>query len=150
VTDEAEGVWQWLWTTLRASSPVVADLGGSPAVDTRIVESEVTPGVAPVYPIVVISFVGGSDIQPTIGRRRVFSRQTWFVKVVDQNDDPGRAAGIAKHVDQALQGQSGTAVGATVTIYPVRGLSPVRMRERVGDDIYQHLGRYYRIDARAA
>ena len=135
------GVAEWLYTTLRASTVLTSALGGTAAF--RAYE-----GVAPqgaVSPYITYACLTSIDEMAVGGRTT--TNQLWIVKATAQGGTFNAVAPLASAIDTALDRQRGTATTNGVTIAACQRTEEVRRDEQANGIGYKHIGGVYRIYA---
>lgn len=100
-------------------------------------------GPEPVYPLVLILFLGGEDRETLSYGTRAFTRPLWLVEAQTTDGGWTGAQAIDARIDAVLEGRSGTHAGLKVIgVYRER---PIRRVEITPSGVrINHLGGEYR------
>lgn len=135
---EITAVDRWLYEKLTDDAALMSAVSA--------VYGYVAPPAA-VYPFVLFSYLGGTDVagQPAV---RILTSGLWQVKVVGASSSFLSIEQAAKRIDELLQGASSS--GAAADVYGCVRTQPLAFTELGADNRrYQHLGGIYRIYVKA-
>lgn len=133
-------VYAWLSSVLRADSSLVTLLGGS-----KVYHDEAPQGTAPPY--IVLANMSDVPIK-VLGNVEVWSEDVFLVKGIDRSTSQATLEGVMNRADAVLNGSSGTVTNGTV-FFCASEDAVKYIEHEPGGPVYQHLGRRWRIQAKA-
>jgi len=129
---------KWLYATLKASSTLNAQIGGS---SNPRIYSEIAPSSA-TYPLVIMKQMSARPVLG-VGSTLIMFNEIWLVKAVDKAATSTALGAILNAVRTVLHKASGTATSGTIIGCAEEG--SVRYSETDAGIIYKHFGLTFRV-----